>query len=178
MGKRCSDSTLLPVLLVDLCYIICILSVVRIRITRQLEVELEEATTSPVGSESEAESQPKPPPRRKAKRSRKDQPGSLTEQLEDTVCNKTSTRPVAFYTCYQSIALKHYSNKHLSRMSNLSTPSSFFGPPSMVVNLHDFVFQDSVFEPVPSSVGSTSAHIWTWVLFRYIYSINTGTLSE
>ncbi|XP_041791289.1 lon protease homolog, mitochondrial isoform X1 [Chelmon rostratus] len=57
----------------------------RIRITRQLEVELEEATTSPVGSESEAESQPKPPPRRKAKRSRKDQPGSLTEQLEDTI---------------------------------------------------------------------------------------------
>ncbi|TMS20845.1 Lon protease-like protein, mitochondrial [Larimichthys crocea] len=55
----------------------------RIRITRQLEVEPEEAATSPVWSESEGESQPKPPPRRKSKRSRKDQPGSLTEQLED-----------------------------------------------------------------------------------------------
>uniref|UniRef100_A0A4W6BX43 Lon protease homolog, mitochondrial n=1 Tax=Lates calcarifer TaxID=8187 RepID=A0A4W6BX43_LATCA len=44
----------------------------RIRITRQLEVEPEEP-----------ESHSKPPPRRKAKRSRKDQPVSLTEQLED-----------------------------------------------------------------------------------------------
>uniref|UniRef100_A0AAQ6A403 Lon protease homolog, mitochondrial n=1 Tax=Amphiprion ocellaris TaxID=80972 RepID=A0AAQ6A403_AMPOC len=43
----------------------------RIRITKQLEVEPEEP-----------ESQNKPP-RRKPKRSRKDQPGSLTEQLED-----------------------------------------------------------------------------------------------
>ncbi|XP_019123548.2 lon protease homolog, mitochondrial [Larimichthys crocea] len=57
----------------------------RIRITRQLEVEPEEAATSPVWSESEGESQPKPPPRRKSKRSRKDQPGSLTEQLEDKI---------------------------------------------------------------------------------------------
>ncbi|XP_029355633.1 lon protease homolog, mitochondrial isoform X2 [Echeneis naucrates] len=46
----------------------------RIRITRQLEVEPEEP-----------ESQPKPAPRRKSKRSRRDQPGSLTEQLEDKV---------------------------------------------------------------------------------------------
>uniref|UniRef100_A0AAQ5Y4E3 Lon protease homolog, mitochondrial n=1 Tax=Amphiprion ocellaris TaxID=80972 RepID=A0AAQ5Y4E3_AMPOC len=45
----------------------------RIRITKQLEVEPEEP-----------ESQNKPP-RRKPKRSRKDQPGSLTEQLEDKV---------------------------------------------------------------------------------------------
>lgn len=67
---------------------ICILWSVRIRITRQLEVELEEAAPSSV-SESEAESQPKATPRRKAKRSRKDQSGSLTEQLEDKVCNTT-----------------------------------------------------------------------------------------
>uniref|UniRef100_A0A8C4DZS5 Lon protease homolog, mitochondrial n=1 Tax=Dicentrarchus labrax TaxID=13489 RepID=A0A8C4DZS5_DICLA len=58
----------------------------RIRITKQLEVEPEETATSPEWSESEAESQPKPQ-RRKAKRSRKDQPGALTEQLEDKVCN-------------------------------------------------------------------------------------------
>uniref|UniRef100_A0A8D0ACK7 Lon protease homolog, mitochondrial n=1 Tax=Sander lucioperca TaxID=283035 RepID=A0A8D0ACK7_SANLU len=57
----------------------------RIRITRQLEVEPEEAATSPSWSESESESQHKPPQRRKAKRSRKDQPGSVTEQLEDKV---------------------------------------------------------------------------------------------
>uniref|UniRef100_UPI0037E97F2C lon protease homolog, mitochondrial n=1 Tax=Semicossyphus pulcher TaxID=241346 RepID=UPI0037E97F2C len=57
----------------------------RIRITRQLEVELEEEATSPELSETEAESQPKPPPRRKVKRSRKDQPGSLTEQLEEKI---------------------------------------------------------------------------------------------
>ncbi|XP_035508682.1 lon protease homolog, mitochondrial [Morone saxatilis] len=60
----------------------------RIRITKQLEVEPEEAATSPEWSESEAESQPKPQ-RRKAKRSRKDQPGALTEQLGDKVCNVT-----------------------------------------------------------------------------------------
>uniref|UniRef100_A0A4W6BXB9 Lon protease homolog, mitochondrial n=1 Tax=Lates calcarifer TaxID=8187 RepID=A0A4W6BXB9_LATCA len=54
----------------------------RIRITRQLEVEPEEAATSPVWSESEPESHSKPPPRRKAKRSRKDQPVSLTEHPE------------------------------------------------------------------------------------------------
>lgn len=63
---------------------------VRIRITQQLEVEPEEDTTSPLWSESEPESQAKPPPRRKGKRSRKDQPGSLTEQLEDKVCNVVS----------------------------------------------------------------------------------------
>ncbi|XP_031697765.1 lon protease homolog, mitochondrial-like [Anarrhichthys ocellatus] len=63
----------------------------RIRITKQLEMEPEEAATSPVWSESESESQPKPPLRRKAKRSRKDQPGSLTEQAEDKVCNMTLT---------------------------------------------------------------------------------------
>uniref|UniRef100_A0A665SV77 Lon protease homolog, mitochondrial n=1 Tax=Echeneis naucrates TaxID=173247 RepID=A0A665SV77_ECHNA len=57
----------------------------RIRITRQLEVEPEEAETSPALSGSEPESQPKPAPRRKSKRSRRDQPGSLTEQLEDKV---------------------------------------------------------------------------------------------
>ncbi|XP_075935368.1 lon protease homolog, mitochondrial [Anarhichas minor] len=57
----------------------------RIRITKQLEMEPEEAATSPVWSESESESQPKPPSRRKAKRSRKDQPGSLTEQAEDKI---------------------------------------------------------------------------------------------
>ncbi|XP_040896960.1 lon protease homolog, mitochondrial [Toxotes jaculatrix] len=57
----------------------------RIRITRQLEVEPEEAVTSPVWTESEPESHSKPPSRRKAKRSRKDQAGSLTEQLEDKI---------------------------------------------------------------------------------------------
>ncbi|CAJ1060153.1 lon protease homolog%2C mitochondrial [Xyrichtys novacula] len=58
----------------------------RIRITRELEVELEEeATTPPVLSESEVEPQSKPPLRRKAKRSRKDQPGSLAEQLEEKI---------------------------------------------------------------------------------------------
>ncbi|KAF3691380.1 Lon protease -like protein, mitochondrial [Channa argus] len=57
----------------------------RIRITKQLEVEPEEATTSSVWSESEPESQSKPPTRRKAKRIRKEQPGSPTEQLEDKI---------------------------------------------------------------------------------------------
>ncbi|XP_034387164.1 lon protease homolog, mitochondrial [Cyclopterus lumpus] len=57
----------------------------RIHITRQLEMEPEEAATSPVCSESESESQPKLPSRRKAKRSRKDQQGSLTEKLEDKI---------------------------------------------------------------------------------------------
>ncbi|XP_022625790.1 lon protease homolog, mitochondrial isoform X1 [Seriola dumerili] len=57
----------------------------RIRITRQLEVEPEEDVTPPVSSESEPESHPKPAPRRKTKRSRKDQPGPLAEQLEDTI---------------------------------------------------------------------------------------------
>ncbi|XP_034736461.1 lon protease homolog, mitochondrial [Etheostoma cragini] len=57
----------------------------RIRITRQLEVEPEEAAVSPMWSESESESQHKPPQRRKAKRSRKDQPESVTEPLEDKV---------------------------------------------------------------------------------------------
>ncbi|XP_071342841.1 lon protease homolog, mitochondrial isoform X2 [Trachinotus anak] len=58
----------------------------RIRITRQLEVEPEEAVMSPELSESEPESQTsKPASRRKVKRSRKDQPGSLTEQLEEKI---------------------------------------------------------------------------------------------
>ncbi|XP_041861889.1 lon protease homolog, mitochondrial [Melanotaenia boesemani] len=57
----------------------------RIRITRQLEVEAEDASTSPELSESEPESQLKPSIRRKSKRSRKEQPGSLTDQMEDKV---------------------------------------------------------------------------------------------
>nr|XP_019936132.1 PREDICTED: lon protease homolog, mitochondrial [Paralichthys olivaceus] len=57
----------------------------RIRITRQLEVEPDEAATPPVCSESEPESLSKAPPRRKSKRSRKDQPGPLAEQLEDKI---------------------------------------------------------------------------------------------
>ncbi|KAK2815992.1 hypothetical protein Q5P01_026459 [Channa striata] len=57
----------------------------RIRITKQLEVEPEEAITPSVWSESEPETQSKPPARRKAKRIRKDQLGSLTEQLEDKI---------------------------------------------------------------------------------------------
>ncbi|XP_030582774.1 lon protease homolog, mitochondrial [Archocentrus centrarchus] len=57
----------------------------RIRITKQLEVEPEEAATSPAWSESEPESNQKPLSRRKTKRSRKDQPGSLPEQLEDKI---------------------------------------------------------------------------------------------
>ncbi|XP_071756244.1 lon protease homolog, mitochondrial [Centroberyx gerrardi] len=59
----------------------------RIRITQQLEVEPEESATASAWSESEAESQPKPAPRRKAKRTRKDQPGTLEEQLEDKISN-------------------------------------------------------------------------------------------
>ncbi|KAA8589869.1 hypothetical protein FQN60_013234 [Etheostoma spectabile] len=59
----------------------------RIRINRPLEVEPEEAAVSPLWTESESESQHKPPQRRKAKRSRKDQPGSVTEQLEDKVAD-------------------------------------------------------------------------------------------
>lgn len=59
---------------------------VRIRITRQLEVEPEEAEQALV-SNSEAESQPKPTVRRKTKRGRKDPPEFPTEQLEDKVCN-------------------------------------------------------------------------------------------
>ncbi|XP_060933630.1 lon protease homolog, mitochondrial [Limanda limanda] len=57
----------------------------RIRISRQLEVEPDEAATAPVLSEAEPEPQSKPPPRRKSKRSRKDQPGSVAEQLEDKI---------------------------------------------------------------------------------------------
>ncbi|XP_035032637.1 lon protease homolog, mitochondrial [Hippoglossus stenolepis] len=57
----------------------------RIKITRQLEVEPDEAATPPVWSEAEPESQSKPPPRRKSKRSRKDQPGSVAEQVEDKI---------------------------------------------------------------------------------------------
>lgn len=67
---------------------ICLLWAIRIRITRKLEVEAEEAALAPL-SESEAETQPKPSPRRKAKRNRKDQPGSLSEELEQKVCNAT-----------------------------------------------------------------------------------------
>ncbi|XP_028259887.1 lon protease homolog, mitochondrial [Parambassis ranga] len=57
----------------------------RIRITRQLEVEPEEAATSPELSESEPESQTKTQPRRKTKRGRKDQPESLAEQAEEKI---------------------------------------------------------------------------------------------
>ncbi|KAM9365629.1 lon protease homolog, mitochondrial isoform 2-T2 [Pholidichthys leucotaenia] len=59
----------------------------RIRITKELEVEPEEAAaaTPTMWSESESETQQKPPPRRKSKRSRKDQLGPLTEQLEDKI---------------------------------------------------------------------------------------------
>uniref|UniRef100_A0AAQ5X6A2 Lon protease homolog, mitochondrial n=1 Tax=Amphiprion ocellaris TaxID=80972 RepID=A0AAQ5X6A2_AMPOC len=56
----------------------------RIRITKQLEVEPEEP-----------ESQNKPP-RRKPKRSRKDQPGSLTEQLEDKETNNSNLCDTCF----------------------------------------------------------------------------------
>ncbi|XP_061593408.1 lon protease homolog, mitochondrial [Cololabis saira] len=54
----------------------------RVRITKQLEVEAEEATE---WSESEPESQTKAPPRRKSKRGRKDPSGSLPEQLQDKI---------------------------------------------------------------------------------------------
>lgn len=47
-------------------------------------MEPEEAEPEPV-STSEAESEPKPPVRRKSKRGRKEQPGSLSEQMEDKV---------------------------------------------------------------------------------------------
>ncbi|CAL1594491.1 unnamed protein product [Knipowitschia caucasica] len=54
----------------------------RIRISRQLEVEPEEATASP---EMDSEAQTKPSPRRKGKRTRRDTPDSVTEQLEDKI---------------------------------------------------------------------------------------------
>lgn len=57
----------------------------RIKITGQLEVEFDEEASPPVVSESETEPQQKPAPRRKSKRSRKDQPGSLAEQLEEKI---------------------------------------------------------------------------------------------
>lgn len=69
----------------------CIPLHVRIRITRQLEVE-PEGTEQGLVSNSEAESQPKPTVRRKTKRSRKDPPESPTEQLEDKVCNMASQK--------------------------------------------------------------------------------------
>lgn len=56
----------------------------RIRITKQLEVEPEEAEPKPE-STSEAESEPKSPKRRKSKRDRKEQPGSLSGQMEEKV---------------------------------------------------------------------------------------------
>lgn len=56
----------------------------RIRITKQLEVEPEEAEPEPAAN-SEAESEPKPAARRKAKRGRKEQAGSLAEQMEEKV---------------------------------------------------------------------------------------------
>lgn len=56
----------------------------RIRITKQLEVEPEEAEPEPVAS-SEAESEPKSPGRRKSKRGRKEQPASTSEQMEDKI---------------------------------------------------------------------------------------------
>uniref|UniRef100_A0A3Q3FGM5 Lon protease homolog, mitochondrial n=1 Tax=Kryptolebias marmoratus TaxID=37003 RepID=A0A3Q3FGM5_KRYMA len=55
----------------------------RIRITRQLDVEAEDVSTSPEWSESELDPQLKPVLRRKSKRSRKEQPASLTQQLEN-----------------------------------------------------------------------------------------------
>ncbi|XP_014834421.1 PREDICTED: lon protease homolog, mitochondrial-like [Poecilia mexicana] len=57
----------------------------RIRITRQLEVEAEDVLASPHWSASEPEPQIKATARRKSKRSRKDQPTSLAEQLENKV---------------------------------------------------------------------------------------------
>uniref|UniRef100_A0A7N6BLG0 Lon protease homolog, mitochondrial n=1 Tax=Anabas testudineus TaxID=64144 RepID=A0A7N6BLG0_ANATE len=66
----------------------------RIQITRQLDVEPEEEGTSPVWSEPELESQSKV--RRKGKRSRKDQTGSLTEQLEDKVYLSPELQPLPF----------------------------------------------------------------------------------
>ncbi|XP_061834420.1 lon protease homolog, mitochondrial [Nerophis lumbriciformis] len=56
----------------------------RVRITRRLEVEPEEAA-APSESESESGQQAKPAPRRKAKRSRRDQAGPLSEQMEDKI---------------------------------------------------------------------------------------------
>ncbi|KAM9849328.1 lon protease homolog, mitochondrial [Aulostomus maculatus] len=58
----------------------------RIQITRQLEVEQDEAAAPPVWSESESDSQSKPPARKsKTKHRSKDQAGTLTEQLEDKI---------------------------------------------------------------------------------------------
>nr|XP_057929870.1 lon protease homolog, mitochondrial [Doryrhamphus excisus] len=57
----------------------------RVRITRRLEVEPEEAAVPSTLSESASEPQPKPMVRRKAKRSRRDQAGTLGEQMEDKI---------------------------------------------------------------------------------------------
>lgn len=65
----------------------------RIRITKQLEVEPEEAEVEPV-STPEAESESKPTMRRKSKRGRKEQPGSLSEQMEDKVLTLLHCVPV------------------------------------------------------------------------------------
>ncbi|XP_061744502.1 lon protease homolog, mitochondrial [Nerophis ophidion] len=54
----------------------------RVRITKRLEVELEEAAPP---SEAESGQQAKPAARRKAKRSRRDQAGTLSEQMEDKI---------------------------------------------------------------------------------------------
>ncbi|KAK5869383.1 hypothetical protein PBY51_024106 [Eleginops maclovinus] len=57
----------------------------RIRITKQLEVEPEEAEAAPVWSESETESQPKATPRRRSKQNRKDQAAPVAEQLQEKI---------------------------------------------------------------------------------------------
>lgn len=71
-------------------FLLYIIWAVRIRITKQLQVEPEEEIASAVSeSESEPESHQKPTQRRKTKRSRKDHLSSLPEQLEDKVSNRT-----------------------------------------------------------------------------------------
>ena len=70
---------------VDLCSLM--LSFVRIRITKQLEVEPEEVEVEPVLSESETESQPKTTPRRRSKQNRKDAVAPAAEQVQEKVCD-------------------------------------------------------------------------------------------
>lgn len=74
------------------------LSFVRIRITKQLEVEPEEVEAAPVLSESETESQPKTTPRRRSKQNRKDPAAPAAEQVQEKVCDIWS-----LYTCCQYV---------------------------------------------------------------------------
>lgn len=67
-------------------------------------MEPEEAEPELVSS-SEAESDPKPSVRRKSKRGRKEQPGSLSEQMEDKVITLLLR---CYYTVFRSFTVMQY----------------------------------------------------------------------